>query len=59
MSFSPDPRPASRYQAVTLDVFSQAIRAPEALPSTVRAHGGGTRVLRLMPAQVVRLVFRT
>jgi hypothetical protein len=56
MSPTHDPRPASRYQAVTPTTFRDHMGTREAGADAPRVPSPGSRVLRLVPAQVVRIV---
>jgi len=55
MSPYADPRPAARYQAVTPTSFRQALGAREAGVGEVRVVPTGSRVLRQVRTQVLRL----
>jgi hypothetical protein len=50
-----DPRPAARYQAVTPTSFRQAMGARGAGAGEVRVAPSGSRVLRHVRTQVLRL----
>ncbi len=55
MNPSHDPRPASRYQAVTPTAYRQATAEPGPFPIATRTGPSSDRVLRHVQARVVRL----
>jgi hypothetical protein len=55
MTVNHDPRPASRYQAVTPSAYREATTSIERPAAAMRIPGAGSRVLRSVPAQVVRI----
>lgn len=55
MSITHDPRPASRYQAVTSSTFREAIGARESGADPQPIAAPGARVLRRVRTQLVRL----
>jgi hypothetical protein len=55
MTPSTDPRPASRYQAVTVSSYRDRLRTTGAVAEPVRAAGPRVRLLRHMPALLVPL----
>jgi hypothetical protein len=57
MTFLHDPRPASRYQAVTQSVFRAAMRSQEPRVGAQPVAAPRTRVLRHVRTQLVHLAF--
>jgi hypothetical protein len=55
MTVNHDPRPASRYQAVTPSAYREVTSSPERVAATVRMAASGARVLRTVPAQAFRI----
>jgi hypothetical protein len=55
MNPSHDPRPASRYQAVTTTDFREATTGSGPFAGAIRASATGERVLRQVASRVVRL----
>jgi len=55
MTVNHDPRPASRYQAVTPGAYREATALVDRTAALPRAFTPAGRVLRSVPAQVVRI----
>lgn len=55
MTVNHDARPASRYRAVTPSIYREATTITRRATDAPRATSPGARVLRTVPAQVVRI----